>query len=803
MDSKENLPAPPQDAKIRLPRPLPLTERYEFRALVGEGGAGEVYSAWDTQLRRTVAVKRIKAGGIGDENVMGTWQEAICLASIRHPNIVSVFDIGVDGDSPYMVMEYVQGETLEKTVKRSPLEEPVFIDIARQCLDGIIAAHHAGLIHRDLKPANLMLVRKPTGFYQVKILDFGIAKYLQQYESEAEASDGTVLGSVQWISPEQLEGGEVDARSDLYSLGCVFYFALSGIPPFSGGQNSDIISAHLSGSSVPLETQRPDLPEEICHWVMMLMSRDPYKRPASAIEALKVLDILTGGLSKSQTTSYVSNSVPAPAPSFLDAPTGKIDMETGNLTTSPPEPVGVLPPVKKDKKPILLMLAAGLLVLAITAFLILTPKAASPPAIVFRVHGSNTIGSKLIPNLMEAFLKFKGATHIDRMSGAKPGEILFNFMPVGDKSTERVEIHAHGSRTAFNGLANGECDLGMSSSPVREDDVKALIEKGQGDMRTPACEHVIGLDGLAIITHPGNSLGRLSKDQVADVFSGKITDWSQLGRENGGAIHIFARDENSGTFESFKSMVLAGGNLTSTAKRIEDSGELSQAVSIDPDAIGFVGLSFIGNCKAFAIGDDGCPPLFPSPFTVATEDYSLARRLFLYSAAEPKNPMVREFIDFVCSEQGQEIVQKNGFVKQAVEPQRAVVPAEAPQQYKSIAARAERLSLNFRFRRDQDALDNKAERDLNRLVQTLTQARFEGRDLILVGFTNDTGDADADIKKSMELAQIVAGQIQSRGVQPSIVTGMGSSMPVAGNQSGTGREKNRRGEVWLTRRSNP
>jgi phosphate transport system substrate-binding protein len=799
MDSQENLKSPSQAPKIRLPRPVPLTERYEFRALVGEGGAGEVYSAWDTQLRRTVAVKRIKAGGIGDENVMGTWQEAICLASIRHPNIVSVFDIGVDGDSPYMVMEYIQGETLEKTVKRSPLDEPVFIDIARQCLDGIIAAHHAGLIHRDLKPANLMLIRKPTGFYQVKILDFGIAKYLQQYEPEVEATDGTVLGSVQWISPEQLEAGEVDARSDLYSLGCVFYFALAGIPPFSGGQNSDIISAHLSGASVPLKTQRPDLAEELCDWVMMLISRDPYKRPASAIEALKVLDIITGGLGKSEKTPHLSTS----APVFQDAPTGKIDMETGTLTTSAPAPVGVLPPIKKDKKPILFLVAAVLLLLAFAGFLVLSPKATPPVATVFRVHGSNTIGSKLIPNLMEAFLKSQGATNIARLSGTKPGEMMVDFMPAGEKTTSRVEIHAHGSRTGFSGLANGECDLGMSSSPVREEDVKTLIEKGQGDMHTPACEHVIGLDGLAIITHPGNSLGRLSKDQVADIFSGKISDWAQLGRDKGGPIHIFARDENSGTFESFKSMVLGGRDLASTAKRIEDSGELSQAISIDPDAIGFVGLSFIGNCKAIAIGDEGCPPLFPSPFTVATEDYALARRLFLYSAAEPKNPMVRDFIDFVCSDQGQEIVQKNGFVKQAVEPQRAVVPIEAPQQYKSIAAGAERLSLNFRFRKDRDALDNKAERDLNRLVQTLSQPRFEGRELILIGFTNDSGDADADVKKSIQLAEIVAGQIQWRGVQPSIVTGMGSSMPVAGNQSGAGREKNRRGEVWVTRKTNP
>ena len=110
--------------------PAPLPSRYQFKALLGQGGAGEVLSAWDTQLKRTVAVKRLSHATKPDKEIRDAWQEAMCLASIRHPNIVSVFDIGTEQDAPYMVMEFVQGETLEQTVRRSPLEIPVFCDIA-------------------------------------------------------------------------------------------------------------------------------------------------------------------------------------------------------------------------------------------------------------------------------------------------------------------------------------------------------------------------------------------------------------------------------------------------------------------------------------------------------------------------------------------------------------------------------------------------------------------------------------------------------------------------------------------------
>ena len=183
-----------------------LASRYQFKTLLGEGGTGEVYTAWDKHLRRTVAIKQVKVGNLNGNDVRSTWQEAMCLATLKHSNIVTIYDLGIEGDVPYIVMEYIQGETLERMVESAPLETSVFIDIARQCLEGLCSAHHAGLIHRDIKPANIMLSRLPTGSYQVKILDFGIASFAQNVSLEGLKPEDRVSDSIHWIAPEQIEG---------------------------------------------------------------------------------------------------------------------------------------------------------------------------------------------------------------------------------------------------------------------------------------------------------------------------------------------------------------------------------------------------------------------------------------------------------------------------------------------------------------------------------------------------------------------------------------------------------------------
>jgi hypothetical protein len=267
--------------------------RYRLGRSVGHGGLGEVFEAWDEQLQRRVALKRLSAvGADGLTAYQAAQHEATHLAALQHPNIVSVHDFGADEAGPFLIMELVDGETLEAVVARGPFPFGEFCLLARQALEGLAAAHQADLLHRDLKPGNLMLKRGPTGLLQVKILDFGLSKHPFDAEPRTLTATGadTVLGTVEYLPPEVFERLPFDQRSDLYALGCLFYYALAGICPFRGATIGEVIASHLQGRVASLATVRRDLPPALCDWVMRLISREPERRPASAREAVQEFD---------------------------------------------------------------------------------------------------------------------------------------------------------------------------------------------------------------------------------------------------------------------------------------------------------------------------------------------------------------------------------------------------------------------------------------------------------------------------------------------------------------------------------
>ena len=298
------------------------------------------------------------------------------------------------------------------------------------------------------------------------------------------------------------------------------------------------------------------------------------------------------------------------------------------------------------------------------------PPAAQPPAAVaeaqpapsspqqqesgaaLRLHGSNTIGKELVPALCEEFLKFQGATSIERKPRQKEDETdVEAVLPNHSIEPLTFEIEAHGSKTAFEDLATGKCDIGMASRRITPDEARQCATAGLGDMFSPGSEIVLGLDGIAVFVNKGNPINALTKQQLADIFSGKTTDWSQIGG-NPGPINLYAGDENSGTFDTFKSLVLESRPLSGKALRYENSAKLSDEVAADVNGIGFTGMAFVRGSKPLAISEAGEAPLLPTPFTVATEHYPLSRRLFLYVPANPRNEWTRKFVEFALSELG-------------------------------------------------------------------------------------------------------------------------------------------------------
>ena len=222
-------------------------------------------------------------------------REANALAALQHPNVVTIYDFGTDAEGPFVVMEFVEGETLGDCVERAPFDYHSFLALAEQTLAGVAAAHRAGLLHRDLKPGNVMLAATPDSVFQVKLLDFGLAKFVPRPLEQTVDQNDALFGSIYFMAPEQFHRAPLDARTDLYSLGCVFYHTLTGRHPFTGDTVAATVASHLQHDVRDLATLRQDLPEPVSGWVMRLMSLDPANRPASADEALASLRVAAHG----------------------------------------------------------------------------------------------------------------------------------------------------------------------------------------------------------------------------------------------------------------------------------------------------------------------------------------------------------------------------------------------------------------------------------------------------------------------------------------------------------------------------
>jgi serine/threonine protein kinase len=265
------------------------SDRYEIRGKIGQGGVGAVYRAYDTQLRREVAMKRVlQDGEMNTEDATANLlKEATALSSVQHPHIVTVYDAGIDAEGPYVVMELINGKTLDEMVERGTLTFEDFKEVALQSQEAMIAAQDLNLVHRDLKPSNVMVSWLPSGRFQVKIVDFGLAKFSAKPSLQTIDHGDAVFGSIFFMAPEQFERTPLDRRTDMYSLGAMYYYALSGEYPFNGDTAPQVMAAHLQNKVIPLIEVRPDLPPWLCDWVMWHIRRDMNDRPESARVSLE------------------------------------------------------------------------------------------------------------------------------------------------------------------------------------------------------------------------------------------------------------------------------------------------------------------------------------------------------------------------------------------------------------------------------------------------------------------------------------------------------------------------------------
>jgi serine/threonine-protein kinase len=287
---------------------------YEVLGLIGAGGMGEVYKARDTRLDRTVAIKILPPELSADPDRRARFErEAKTIAGLAHPNICTLHDAGTESGSTYLVMELLTGETLAERLHRGPLPMEQALVVATEIADALAAAHRQGVIHRDLKPGNVMLTK--TGS---KLLDFGLAKLAGHAEQPAAAhlmsaltrstpltGEGVILGTVQYMAPEQLEGKPADARTDLWALGALLYEMLTGKRAFEGTSAASLIGAILEREPTPLSTLLPLTPPSVDRLVRQCLAKSPDDRPDTAHDLANQLRWMrdpsgTGGLTPVQ-----------------------------------------------------------------------------------------------------------------------------------------------------------------------------------------------------------------------------------------------------------------------------------------------------------------------------------------------------------------------------------------------------------------------------------------------------------------------------------------------------------------------
>ena len=266
---------------------------YRLLRPLGRGAMAEVYLAEQVSLQRKVALKVLDTDLAKDKSDVERFlREARAAAALVYAHIVQVYEVGQSGSLHYIAQEYVEGETLGHRIDRTgPLDQTAFIRILRQVASALVRAGDAGIVHRDIKPDNLML----TADGEVKVADFGLARVFEGRQQPRLTEDGMTMGSPLYMSPEQIEGKPLDARSDIYSLGVTCFQLLTGRPPFSADTSMNVALQHLRDTPPRVATLRPDLPEALCEIVELMLAKRPEDRFAGGREVLEALEVFATG----------------------------------------------------------------------------------------------------------------------------------------------------------------------------------------------------------------------------------------------------------------------------------------------------------------------------------------------------------------------------------------------------------------------------------------------------------------------------------------------------------------------------
>lgn len=436
----------------------------------------------------------------------------------------------------------------------------------------------------------------------------------------------------------------------------------------------------------------------------------------------------------------------------------------------------------------------------------------------FGIYGSNTIGAELMPALIEGYADSLDATLVAEV-GNRPLERTMRIVHPNGREMAAIDLQSYGSSTSFLGIADGKASVGMSSRRGQDQDMTTLARAGIPDLRDTQNEHIIALDGLVAVVHDSNPVSSISIEEMAQVFSGIMTNWSQLGGRDA-PINLYVREDASGTFQTFNSIVMApyAVEVAQSAQRFASNIRLSDSVAADPNGIGITAAAYQRATRALPIRQECGISTLPTTFAMKTEEYPLAQRLYLYTPGRDVPAHARQIVAFAKSETAQSLIAEAGFVNQTVEARsindmgariiHAMTgePEFSPQQMRELLVDlkdAVRLSTTLRFTPGTSNLTPKSQADALRLAEDLALGVYKDREVMLVGFTDSVGQFDLNRQLSLRRAQvaetIIRNSVPDGGLDGVQITlkGYGELMPVGCNTNIGGRSANRRVEVWL------
>lgn len=408
-----------------------------------------------------------------------------------------------------------------------------------------------------------------------------------------------------------------------------------------------------------------------------------------------------------------------------------------------------------------------------------------------RIHGSNLLGARLVPALVDSWLLEIGYTQIKhRQRGPARSEIA----AVRDGLPLIVEIDKRGTASGLQAIIAGDAEICMSA---RQPSAREIDDAWQlGDLKSPAQEWVVGLDGLVLLVSPDNPVSALSLQQLRDVLDGRIRDWKQLGAA-AGPITVHALSSASGTQEALSRIVLGGEKATGAFARHSSQAEVVASVRRDPRSIGIVGLRAPRDgLRALAISTGG-RSFLPDSLNIGSEDYPLTRRVYFHTG-QLITALGRSFAQWVVSPAGQAAVERSQFVSLSVRPQAPGRIDMAPAEYQQMVANAQRLPMTLRFSTGLDLFDSRARQDVERLAAYLQRPENATRRVVLMGFANPQPRTPMQsLFLSQERVDFVSSELLALNMKVVTVRGFGGSMNLVDAAQTASRYRNDRVEVWL------